>query len=100
MGCRFPSNYVILPMLENDCSRRSITRASAGLDNLATQFRAPSWDPQLQWCVPYMWGGTGIIYNRSVTPAPDAWADLWSDRLRRPLDDARRSGRSDRRVLC
>jgi spermidine/putrescine transport system substrate-binding protein len=54
----------------------------AGLDHLGENFRAPAWDPQLQWGVPYMWNGTGIAYNRSLEPAPARWADLWDARLR------------------
>ncbi len=76
----FPSNYVILPLLKNNLLAPLDHARLSGLGNLAKQFRAPSWDPQLQWCVPYMWGGTGIIYDRAITPAPAAWADLWSDR--------------------
>ena len=76
----FPSNYVILPMLDKNLLAPLDHARLGGLDNLAADFRAPSWDSELHWCVPYMWGGTGIIYNRSVTPAPEAWSDLWSDR--------------------
>jgi spermidine/putrescine transport system substrate-binding protein len=32
--------------------------------------------------VPYMWNGTGIVYNRSVQPAPTEWADLWNPGLK------------------
>jgi spermidine/putrescine transport system substrate-binding protein len=28
-----------------------------------------------------MWFSTGIVYNRSVRPAPARWADLWDPRL-------------------
>jgi spermidine/putrescine transport system substrate-binding protein len=54
----------------------------SNLDNLAPEFRAPAWDPQLRWNVPYMWSATGIVYNRAVQPAPARWADLWDARLR------------------
>jgi spermidine/putrescine transport system substrate-binding protein len=53
-----------------------------GIGNLDPRFRAPAWDPELQWGVPYMWNGTGIVYNRSVQPAPTRWADLWSAGLK------------------
>jgi len=53
-----------------------------GLGNLDPRFRAPAWDPELQWGVPYMWNGTGIVYNRSVQPAPTRWADLWNPGLK------------------
>lgn len=52
------------------------------LGNLATRFRAPVWDPMLLWGVPYMWSGTGIVYNQSIAPPPARWADLWNERLK------------------
>jgi spermidine/putrescine transport system substrate-binding protein len=52
------------------------------LPNLDPQFQSPSWDRDLQWCMPYMWFGTGIAFNRSVAPAPSTWADLWSPRFK------------------
>jgi spermidine/putrescine-binding protein len=54
----------------------------SNLGNLAAEFRAPAWDPQLRWSVPYMWSGTGIAYNRAIQPAPARWADLWEGRFR------------------
>jgi spermidine/putrescine transport system substrate-binding protein len=42
----------------------------------------PAWDAGLEWCVPYMWNGTGIVYNRSRRPPPARWADLWSPNLK------------------
>jgi spermidine/putrescine-binding protein len=29
-----------------------------------------------------MWNGTGIVFNRSVEPAPARWADLWNPALK------------------
>jgi spermidine/putrescine transport system substrate-binding protein len=52
------------------------------LSHLESQFQSPSWDRGLEWCIPYMWFGTGIAFNRSVTPAPSTWADLWSPRFK------------------
>lgn len=53
-----------------------------GLHFLAPQFREPVWDPELQWGMPYMWNGTGIVFDRKVTPAPSHWADMWEHRLK------------------
>jgi spermidine/putrescine transport system substrate-binding protein len=52
------------------------------LDNLAPEFRAPAWDPALQWGVPYLWTGTGILSNRNSGPPLTRWADLWDPRLK------------------
>jgi len=54
----------------------------SNIGNLAAEFRAPAWDPQLRWSVPYMWSATGIAYNRAVQSAPVRWADLWDARLK------------------
>jgi spermidine/putrescine-binding protein len=53
-----------------------------GLHFLAPQFREPVWDPALRWAMPYMWNGTGVVFERSVAPAPARWADLWEPRFK------------------
>lgn len=73
----FPSNYLIGPMRENGLLARLDHRRLPHLSHLAQEFRAPVWDPELAWCVPYMWGASGIAFRRSVDPAPQSWADLW-----------------------
>jgi spermidine/putrescine transport system substrate-binding protein len=78
----FPTHNRLLPMREYGLLARLRHELLPNLPNLAAQFQAPAWDPRLEWGVPYMWYGTGIIYNRSVKPAPAAWADLWSGRLK------------------
>lgn len=77
----FPSNYLIGPLREYNLLARLRPERLANLDQLSPRFRAPEWDPKLEWCVPYMWGATGILYNRVVAPPPSSWADLWDDRL-------------------
>jgi spermidine/putrescine transport system substrate-binding protein len=79
----FPTHNRLLPMRQNGLLAPMRHELLPNLENLAAQFRAPAWDPQsLQWGVPYMYYATGIVYNRSVVPAPAAWADLWSERLK------------------
>jgi spermidine/putrescine transport system substrate-binding protein len=53
-----------------------------GLHFLAPQFREPVWDPELRWAVPYMWNGTGVVFQHSVSPRPERWADLWEPRFK------------------
>ncbi len=77
----FPSNYLIGPMREQGLLARLDRGRLGNLSHLEERFRAPAWDPRLEWSVPYMWGATGIIYNRRITPPPTRWADLWSPAL-------------------
>lgn len=72
----FPTHSRIQPMVRNGLLARLDHSRLRNLDNLDAQFRHPFWDPQLDFCVPYMWNATGIVYNTSITP-PTSWADLW-----------------------
>ena len=78
----FPTHNRLLPMREYGLLAPLRHDWLRNLDNLAPAFRSPAWDPQLASGVPYMWYGTGIIYNRVVRPAPTAWSDLWGERLK------------------
>ncbi|MGA2591872.1 MAG: spermidine/putrescine ABC transporter substrate-binding protein [Bryobacteraceae bacterium] len=78
----FPTHNRILPMREYGLLAPLNHAWLPNLGNLEPRFQTPPWDPRLEVCVPYMWGATGIAYNRSVAPAPEAWADLWGTRLK------------------
>jgi spermidine/putrescine transport system substrate-binding protein len=57
---------------------------------LEARFRSPDWDPGLTVSIPYMHSATGIVYQKSVSRAPLAWADLWTtayDRRMTMMDD-------------
>ncbi len=75
----FPSNSFVQPMHELDLLTRLDYERLSNLDNLDGRFRRPAWDPDLDWCVPYMYSATGIVYAKQVSRAPLAWADLWTD---------------------
>lgn len=77
----FPANSYVIPMREEGLLAPLHHDRLPNLDNLETRFRQPAWDPQLDWCVPYMWGATGIVYSRKLSPPPMAWASLWDERL-------------------
>lgn len=86
----FPTHSRIQPMVHNGLLARLDRSRLHNLDNLDPQFRHPFWDPNLDYCVPYMWNATGIAYNTSIA-APASWADLWRADLRgrvTMLDDA------------
>lgn len=78
----FPTHSRLQPMSEYGLLAPLRHDWLSNLGNLAPEFRAPAWDPQLRWSVPYMWSGTGIVYNRTAQPPPSRWADLWDARWR------------------
>jgi spermidine/putrescine transport system substrate-binding protein len=75
----FPTNYYIRPMREMRLLAPMNPARLKHLDNLEAPFRHPLWDPGLDWCVPYMWGATGILCNPRIAPQPGRWSDLWED---------------------
>lgn len=77
----FPSNYYIAPMRDNDLLAPIQHSRLTRLHQLDPAFRRPTWDSDLSWCVPYMWGASGILYHSRLNPAPASWADLWNPRL-------------------
>ncbi len=47
------------------------------LGNIAPKFQNPEYDPNLQYTVPYLWGTTGLGYNKAKLPKPpNSWRDL------------------------
>ena len=52
------------------------------LDNLAPRFRRASYDPD-ETTVPYLWGTTGIAFNRKkLKKPPTSWWDLWDPKFK------------------
>jgi spermidine/putrescine transport system substrate-binding protein len=78
----FPTHNRVQPMAAMGLLAPLDHRRLKNLGNLEPQFQSPKWDTGLRWSVPYMWFGTGIVFNRSVAPPPRAWADLWDARLK------------------
>jgi spermidine/putrescine transport system substrate-binding protein len=77
----FPTYNRVLPMRDQGLLAPLRPSLLSNLGNLDTRFRGPDWMPRLAWCVPWMWFSTGFVYNRSLSPAPASWADLWNPRL-------------------
>ncbi len=81
----FPSEDFIGPMRELGLLQPLRHEWLPNLRALDAPFQHPPWDPELKWCVPYMHGVTGIVFQKALPRAPGAWADLWDPRLRDKL---------------
>ena len=87
----FPSADFVGPMRDLGLLSPIRHELLTNLGSLDPAFQRPPWDPELAWSVPYMYGATGILYQKGLVPAPRAWADLWDRRLAGKitmLDDA------------
>ncbi len=74
----FPSDYIIERMISKDMLAEinydNIPNASQVIDYL----RAPDYDPEEKYSVPYMWGTVGILYNTTMIEEPvKSWSILW-----------------------
>lgn len=78
----FPTDYIVAPMLANALLARLDHALLPNLIHVEARFQQPEWDPTLTWSVPYMVVAAGIAYNRTLSPAPRSWSDLWDNRLR------------------
>ena len=76
----FPSNYFIEPMRAMGLVAALDRARLTNLHHLDPLFQQPEWDPALAWCVPYMWGSSGILCDSRLKERPVAWADLWTAR--------------------
>ncbi|MBI5241497.1 MAG: spermidine/putrescine ABC transporter substrate-binding protein [Elusimicrobia bacterium] len=53
------------------------------LSNLDPKFLHTPYDPEQRFSVPYLWGTTGIGFNKKlVAKAPTSWWDLWDERYK------------------
>lgn len=49
--------------------------------NIDARFKSPPYDPDNIFTVPYLWGTTGIGYNKKkIAKPPSSWKDLWDER--------------------
>ena len=78
----FPTGYLVKPMRANALLAELRRDQLPNTANLDPAFQHPGWDTDLRWSIPYMVTAAGIAYNRKMSPPPDAWADLWSSRVR------------------
>jgi spermidine/putrescine-binding protein len=74
----FPSNEVMRTMVAKGLIEKIDLGKLPNFTNISAKFRGLDYDPKNEFSVPYMWGTTGIAYNKSkVSAPPDSWAALW-----------------------
>lgn len=71
----FPTHSRVGPMVANGLLKPLDHKRLPNLKYLSPEFRAPVWDRELRWSVPYMWNSTGIAYRKPLEFT--RWADLW-----------------------
>ncbi|MFZ2314236.1 MAG: spermidine/putrescine ABC transporter substrate-binding protein [Gammaproteobacteria bacterium] len=78
-----PSSYFVDRMRRQNLLEKIDTSKIPNIKNLNPAFAHPSYDPELDDCVPYLWGITGIFYNKKYNQPQTVskWADFWDKRF-------------------
>lgn len=89
-----PSSYFVERMRRQNMLEKLDKSKLTHLTNLNPEFTHPSYDPNIDYSVPYLWGVTGIFYNNQYYPNSTIkkWNDLWEPRFKDRLmllDDTR-----------
>lgn len=99
----FPSDEVMGELIARGLLEKLDLSRIPNVRHLAARFRGLPFDPRQEYSVPYLWGTTGLAYNKArVSPPPDSWAALWDPRWAGRvtiLDDAREAFEAARRAL-
>jgi spermidine/putrescine transport system substrate-binding protein len=74
----FPSDEVLPDFIARGLIQKIDLSKLPNAANLQARYRGLAYDPKNEYSVPYMWGSTGIAYNKEkIAPAPESWAALW-----------------------
>jgi len=89
-----PSSYYVDRMLRQNMLAKLDKAKIPNLKHLDPQFVHPAYDPEMTYSVPFIWGTTGIFYNKAYFTHPNItkWDDLWQKRFANTLmllDDTR-----------
>jgi spermidine/putrescine transport system substrate-binding protein len=77
-----PSDEVVADLIGRGLLERLDLSKVPNLKNIAAKYRGLPYDAKNEYSVPYMWGTTGIAYNKEkASPAPDSWAAIWDAKL-------------------
>lgn len=89
-----PSSYYIERMQRQGMLEKLDKSLLPNFKNLDPFFLNKSYDPDSQYSIPFIWGTTGIFYNKDAFSEKDAraWSDLFNAKFHNQLmllDDAR-----------
>lgn len=89
-----PSSYFVDRMRKQNMLEKIDKSKLTYWVNLDPTFLHPAYDPEVEYCVPYVWGITGIFYNNASVQDIQLtrWTQLWDPRFNNQLmllDDTR-----------
>ena len=76
-----PSDYMVARLIEEDMLLPLNFDNIPNYAKIDETYKARSFDPDNEYCVPYTWGLVGIVYNTTMVDDPvTSWTSLWDPR--------------------
>lgn len=77
-----PSDYVVAIMAKQGMLEALKKDEIPNFANVDPKFTNQYYDPGNKYSVPYQWGTTAMVYDKTKVPfEPKSWADLWDPRF-------------------
>lgn len=76
-----PSDYMVSAMSRQGLLAELDKRGLPNLKHMDPRFMGLYYDRENAYCVPYLWGISGIGYDSEKTAAPRGWSALWDPQL-------------------
>lgn len=78
-----PSDYMVEKLIKEGLVQKINKKNIPNRNHLMNNFKTTSFDPKGEYCVPYMWGVVGMVYNTKMMDyKPNSWTDLWNEDLK------------------
>lgn len=75
-----PTDYYIERMVSEDLLHELDMDNIPNFDNIQEDLKSPAFDENNQYTVPYLYGSTGIAYNKEKIDTPTSWEVLWDSK--------------------
>lgn len=72
-----PSDYMVEVMIKEGLLQELDKSGLPNLRHIGVQHLGLPYDPENRYCVPYLWGTTGLAYDADRLPRPESWWVLW-----------------------
>lgn len=74
----FLSDFMVTLMAEEDLLMPLDLDKIPNFANIGDEFKDPAYDPSNVYSIPYLWGSTGISYNRNRVDEITSWEDMFN----------------------
>lgn len=74
-----PTDYIVGRMIKDDMLLEINMDNIPNFENIQSVFQERDYDPGNKYSIPYLYGSTGIAYNKTKIDGTPKYADLWNE---------------------